>query len=129
MLIPPYRFAIVEENVYRGAYPVERNLPFLKTYDRAPKALDRWERARLTFPSANLCVLGSFIDYSCGRLWRWCPRRRRRPGQRGAPTMVSALSTFTAKSTRRRTRSTIPSPRAFWRSAGTWLQRNSMTAS
>jgi len=36
MLIPPYRFAIVEENVYRGAYPVERNLPFLKTYDRAP---------------------------------------------------------------------------------------------
>ena len=29
-VIPPYRFAIVEENVYRGAYPVERNFPFLQ---------------------------------------------------------------------------------------------------
>ena len=31
-VIPPYRFAIVEENVYRGAYPVERNFPYLQTY-------------------------------------------------------------------------------------------------
>ena len=30
-LIPPYRFAAVEVNVFRGAYPVERNFPFLST--------------------------------------------------------------------------------------------------
>jgi hypothetical protein len=29
-LIPPFRFAMVEEGVYRGAYPTERNFRFLK---------------------------------------------------------------------------------------------------
>ncbi|CAG8564498.1 1331_t:CDS:10 [Paraglomus occultum] len=30
MLIPPFRYAIVEDEVYRGAYPKSRNLRFLK---------------------------------------------------------------------------------------------------
>lgn len=30
-LVPPYRFALVEEGLYRGAYPVLRNFPFLQT--------------------------------------------------------------------------------------------------
>ncbi|KAL6041325.1 putative tyrosine-protein phosphatase OCA6 [Balamuthia mandrillaris] len=29
-LIPPFRFSIVEEGVYRGAYPTKRNMRFLK---------------------------------------------------------------------------------------------------
>ena len=29
--VPPFRFALVEDGVYRGAYPVLRNFPFLKT--------------------------------------------------------------------------------------------------
>jgi hypothetical protein len=30
-LIPPFRFSIVELDVYRGAYPTLKNFPFLKT--------------------------------------------------------------------------------------------------
>ncbi|RNC36976.1 putative tyrosine phospatase-like protein, partial [Trypanosoma cruzi] len=29
-LVPPFRFAMVEEGVYRGAYPTLRNFPFLR---------------------------------------------------------------------------------------------------
>lgn len=29
-LIPPFRFAAVEDNVFRGAYPKQRNLRFIK---------------------------------------------------------------------------------------------------
>lgn len=31
MLIPPFRFAYVETDVFRGAYPVDKNYPFIKT--------------------------------------------------------------------------------------------------
>jgi hypothetical protein len=31
-LIPPFRFAIVEEGVFRGAYPTEKNCRFLRRY-------------------------------------------------------------------------------------------------
>jgi hypothetical protein len=33
-LIPPYRFATVEDGVHRGAYPVPRNYPFLQRHAR-----------------------------------------------------------------------------------------------
>jgi hypothetical protein len=29
--VPPFRFAIVEDGVYRGAYPTLKNFPYLKT--------------------------------------------------------------------------------------------------
>jgi len=31
-LIPPFRFAAVEDNVFRGGYPKQRNLRFIKRY-------------------------------------------------------------------------------------------------
>lgn len=31
-LIPPFRFTIVEENLFRGGYPKPRNIRFLKRY-------------------------------------------------------------------------------------------------
>ncbi|EGC33919.1 hypothetical protein DICPUDRAFT_35957, partial [Dictyostelium purpureum] len=31
-LIPPFRFAIVEEGLYRGSYPTDRNFRFLKRF-------------------------------------------------------------------------------------------------
>jgi len=33
-VIPPFRFATVEEGVYRGAYPTLKNLSFLDTLQR-----------------------------------------------------------------------------------------------
>lgn len=29
-LIPPFRFCMVEQGIYRGSYPVEKNFRFLK---------------------------------------------------------------------------------------------------
>lgn len=31
-LIPPFRFTMVEENLFRGGYPKPRNKRFLKRY-------------------------------------------------------------------------------------------------
>ncbi len=36
-LIPPFRYAIVEEGVFRGAYPTEKNFRFLRRYRQKKK--------------------------------------------------------------------------------------------